>query len=307
MTWLTAVVLQAVAAPDGAPPAPEPDVVLPVLSLHEWVSGSERPRAFLLADLPRVLVLAQPDLGSQGETFGRMVAFLEKSGLPRNRVPAQSELSQWLRQTGQRVETLTYGNNLEASRLARFYNLARWQGEALAAAESSLLQQLLRWRVLSLTPLGYVPGIGASMVITFPLASEPAACVPCRVDEADSLAVLDHEYQHARYFLDPALQHYTEWYWFNRVSLLQRQAILRLLERRGYDTTQQSLVLDEFHAFLAQGRGVLASPGQQPGQGLHVFEPLREDFFNAMAVLEAGKGPASEPSSHPSSIQGERK
>lgn len=308
LVWLAAAVLHAAAESGSIPAAPGPESELPMLSLRDWISAPERPPAFLLADMPQVLVLAQPDLGRQGESFGRMVAFLEKSGLPRNRVPAQSEMTQWLQRTGQRIETLTYGNNLEASRLARFFNLARWQVEPLAVAESDLLQQLLRWRVLSPSPLGYVPGTGATMVITFPIPSELATCESCRVEEEDSLAVLDHEYQHARYVLDQALQHYTEWYWFNRVSMSQRQAVLRLLERRGYDTRQLSLVLDEFHAFLAQGRDGLVSSKQPLGEGPNVFEQLRGDFFNHMAVFEAGKGPAAEPPSNdPRSIQGERK
>lgn len=288
-------------------PAPDPEDSLPMLTLRDWrAAGSQRPQAFLLADAAQVLALAQSDLRRQGETFGRMVAFMEKAGLPRTRVPGQPELLQWLQREHLRIETLTLGNNLEASRLARFYNLAHWQGEPLTCAESGLLDQLLRWRVLASTDHGYVPGTGPDMVITFPLASELAGCESCRVDEAESLAILMHELQHARYFLDPALQHYTEWYWFNRLPLLQRLRVMRLLERLGYDTSQLALLLDEFHAFLAQGQGGLSSRTLGLDQELDVFRQQRQDFFNGMAAFEAGKGPtARSPDILQPSIQGE--
>ncbi len=258
-------------------------------------AGTALPQAFLLSDLPRVLVLPQPDLRQQGQVFGRMVAFMEKAGLPRTRVPTQVELEQWRQRSGQGIERLTLGNNLEACRLARFYNLAHWQGEPLSADESSLLDKLLRWRVLARTPNGYVPGEGAVIVLSFPLASELPGCESCRVSEADSRTILAHEYQHAKHAVDPALRHYTEWYWFNRTSVLLRSHVLRFLERRGYDTAQQPLVLDEFHAFLAQsGDGAWLLPVEW-GLNADGFDRLRQDFFNGLAVFGLGKEPETRP------------
>lgn len=253
------------------------------------------PQAFLLSDLPRVLVLPQPDLQQQGRTFGRMVAFMEKSGLPRTRVPTQVELDHWRQRVGQGSERLTLGNNLDAYRLARFYNLARWQGEPLSTDESILLEQLLRWRVLAQAPNGYVPGEGPVIVLSFPLASELPGCESCRISEADSRAILAHEYQHAKYAVDPALRNYTEWYWFNRASVPLRSQVLRFLERRGYDTVQQPLVLDEFHAFLVQsGEAAWLLPAEW-GLDADDLDRLQQDFFNGLAVFGLGKEPDTRP------------
>ena len=274
------------------PPSVACETDLPALDFGAIAAaGTSLPQAFLLSDLPRVLVLPQSDLRQQGQIFGRMVAFMEKAGLPRTRVPTPVELDLWQQRSGQGVERLTLGNNLEAYRLARFYNLARWQDEPLSADESSLLEKLLRWRVLARTPNGYVPGEGPLIVLSFPLASELPGCEPCRVSEADSRAILLHEYQHAKYAVDPALRHYTEWYWFNRASVPLRSQVLRFLERRGYDTAQQPLVLDEFHAFLAQsGEGVWYRPVDW-GLNADGFDRLRQDYFNGLAVFGLGKEP----------------
>lgn len=309
--WLSLLALPAAAASCNEPATAytQDGRVLPLLSVADWASaGPPRPQAFMLADPQRVLVLVQPDLGRQGQTFARMVAFMEKSGLPRTRVPSQAELQQWLQRTGQRIETLTLGNNLDALRLARFYNLARWQGESLGPAEAGLLADLLCWQVLAVTDHGYLPGSGAAMLLTFPRPSDVPSCDACRVSEADSLAILGHEYQHARYFSDPALQHYTEWFWFNRVPLLRRLELMRLLERRGYDITQQSLLLDEFHAFLMQAEQRMPEGGQEVGMSGDVFGQLRQDFIDGMAAFEAGKGPTRMlPLTFQPTIQGEWK
>lgn len=259
---------------------------LPALDLSATTAaGASVPQAYLLSDLPRVLVLPQTDLRHQGQTFGRMVAFMEKTGLPRTRIPSQAELEQWLRRSGQGIERLTLGNNLEAYRLARFYNLARWQGESLSSEEAVLLEQLLSWRVLALTSNGYVPGEGPLIVLTYPIESEVQGCEPCRVSEADSRAILRHEFQHAKYAADGALRNYTEWYWFNRASVSLRSHVLRFLERRGYDTTQQALVLDEFHAFLAQSGEGMWFQAVDWGLGADGADRLRQDFFNGLAVF----------------------
>lgn len=281
-------------APVPALSAAEPG--LPALDLSATTSASASvPQAYLLSDLPRVLVLPQTDLRQQGQTFGRMVAFMEKTGLPRTRVPNQAELQQWLQRSGQGIERLTLGNNLEAYRLARFYNLARWQAESLTTDESILLQKLLSWRVLAQIPNGYVPGEGPLIVLTYPIESDIQGCEPCRVSEADSRAILAHEFQHAKYAADSALRNYTEWYWFNRASVSLRSHVLRFLERRGYDTTQQALVLDEFHAFLAQSGNGAWFQAVDWGLGAEGVDRLRQDFFNGLAVFGLGKESEARP------------
>lgn len=287
------------AAEEATTLAPVPisaDSDLPAFELNAIASAkAPMPRAFLLSDLPRVLVLPQPDLRQQGQTFGRMVAFMEKAGLPRTRLPTQFELDQWLQRSGQLIERLTLGNNLEADRLARFFNLASWQGEPLTPGESMLLHQLQLWHVLDQTPNGYVPGAGAVIVLSFPVASEVPGCDPCRVSEAESLAILLHEYQHAKYAVDPALRQYTEWYWFNRASVALRSHVLRFLERRGYDTTQPALVLDEFHAFLAQSGAGAWFQAVEWGLDADAVVRLRQDFFNGLAAFGMRKDPETRP------------
>ena len=275
-------------APGASVASAQESGALPVLSLREVEqAGPACPPAFLLAELPRVLVLAQPDLAQQGEQFGRLVAFLEKAGVPKTRLPALDEFRLWLRHAGLSSAALALGNNLDAGRLARFYNLARLQGEPLTRGEADLLVALLRWQVLARTVSGHAPGPGPALVLTFPLAAERVACEFC-VSAAQSQAILGHEFQHALYHAEPGLQHYTEWYWFNRSPLALRSQVLRFLERRGYDTTQLPLVLDEFHAFLSPGgTPVWLKPGDW-GLDAAGLNRLRADFAAGLAAFRSG-------------------
>lgn len=89
---------------------------------HDAEMPRGRPVACRWSHLPDLRPLPQPDLRQQGHVFGRMVAFMEKAGLPRTRVPTQVELDPWRQRCGQGIERLTLGNNLEACRLARATN-----------------------------------------------------------------------------------------------------------------------------------------------------------------------------------------
>lgn len=209
------------------------------------------PRAVRLDAPPGVVLLQFADLREQARTLGRVVLFIEKAGAPRHRVLSVPEVLAWLKARGARLELITLGNNLGAEELARFYNTARLQGEALTEQEHGLLRELLAWGLLRDTGAGWwAPGPGGHTLLTAPRVSQVAGCAPCEITPAIRRAIIEHELGHGAFAARSELQHHARWFWFNVLSPIARAQWQRFLTQRGYDTAQLHIVLGEMHAYL---------------------------------------------------------
>lgn len=82
-----------------APPVPAPAAsLLPKRDEAEIMAGrSDTLAAMWFAPNPRILVLDFPSLTAQGRAFNRMAAFIEKQGLPRDRVLNDAEMEDALK------------------------------------------------------------------------------------------------------------------------------------------------------------------------------------------------------------------
>jgi hypothetical protein len=165
---------------------------------------------------------------------------------------APAEIAAWLRERGQALDTLTLGNNFATEELARFFNTALLQGEALSPPEQALLDDLLRWGVLlpGEGGRGWTTAAGWHTVLTVPRVSAPADCARCAIDAGLRQALLAHEFGHAEFGASLWVQHHARWFWFNQLSPIARSQWLRFLAQRGYDTGQLQIVLGELHAYL---------------------------------------------------------
>ena len=67
---------------------------------------------FRFADNPRILVLDFASLHEQGKMLNRVAAFVEKAGLPHDRVLTDGELEPAIRAQGDTVETFYYRSRL---------------------------------------------------------------------------------------------------------------------------------------------------------------------------------------------------
>lgn len=224
---------------------------LPQLSATELLDASaSSSRAVRLTAPEGVVVLQFADLREQARTMARVVLFIEKVGAPRHRVMSVPEVLQWARGRGTRLELITLGNNLGAEELARFFNTARWQGEALTDQERDLLRDLLDWGLLREQAQGWAPGVGAHTLLTVPQVSQVGGCEACQVTPPMRRAIVEHELGHGEFAASTALQHHARWFWFNVLSPVARSQWQRFLTQRGYDTGQLQIVLGEMHAYL---------------------------------------------------------
>ncbi len=186
---------------------------------------------------PDVLVLSFPTLHEQARMFDRLGAFVEKAGLPHDRVLDEADLQAAIRFAGDTEDTYYYGHDYRAADLARFFALADRDGIALHPEEETLRRLLTQEGLL-------VPGaVGA--VITIP----PVSIAPA-IDETARATILHHELSHGIYFTDPAYAAYSRNFWQNVLTEAQRAGFRRFLGSEGYDTTNEDLMLNEAQAYL---------------------------------------------------------
>ena len=230
-------------------PGPIPE--LKRATVNEIIATTSKGRnAYRIADNARVIVVDMPDIRDQGLMFGRLVLFIERANAPKSRLMFLPEVQGWLKQNKATIESLTVGNNLRASELARFFNTARFQGEALTPDERQLYDWLLAWNVLQETTHGVTAAAPEHILISFPQASSVAGCNGCSVTQSQRETIARHELAHAKLATDLVYQHYSEWFWSQALTPMMRERFTKFLQLRGYDPNNRDLLANEAQAFL---------------------------------------------------------
>ena len=132
-------------APLPAPaPAPTPEAVAPkafdIATADEATILAARPTTLAVfrdAADPHVLVLSFPSLHEQARMLDRLGAFVEKAGLPHDRVLDEADLQAAIRLAGDTEDTYYYGHDYRAADMARFFALADRDGIALHPEEET--------------------------------------------------------------------------------------------------------------------------------------------------------------------------
>jgi hypothetical protein len=195
-----------------------------------------RPTAFRLAANPRILVIDSPTLHAQGLMLNRIAAFVEKAGLPRDRVLGDAALQQAIAQTGETTETYYIGHDYAAADLARFFAAADRDRVALGAEEERLRSMLRREELLA--------AASVSAVLSVPRAA------PGSIDDQTRRVILRHELSHGEFFANPSYAAFVRTFWHHRLSDGQRAAFRRFLQCQGYDGANEELMANEMQAFL---------------------------------------------------------
>jgi hypothetical protein len=194
-------------------------------------------RVFRFQRAPQILVISFGSLLEQGNALNRLGAFIEKAGLPRDRVLDNSQLAAAIRDSGDTTESYYYGHDYRAADLARFFQTAARDGIVLRPEEL--------WVRTLLDELGLLtPGaVGA-------LISIPPESVNPPIDAASRATILQHELSHGLYFTDEDYARFARGFWRNTLSDPQRASFRRFLSRQGYDSTNEDLMLNETQAYL---------------------------------------------------------
>jgi hypothetical protein len=192
---------------------------------------------FRFADNPRILVLDFASLHEQGKMLNRVAAFVEKAGLPHDRVLTDEELEAAIRAQGDTVETFYFGHDYAAGSLARFFALAEREQIELDPQEEKL-RALLRQE-------GWLaPGVAAGLI------SVPAAGSDPRITATARAAILRHELSHGEFFSNPAYAGYVHDFWLKELTGEERGAIRGFLAKEGYDVREEELMFNEMQAYL---------------------------------------------------------
>ncbi len=192
---------------------------------------------FRFADNPRILVLDFASLHEQGEMLNRVAAFVEKAGLPHDRVLTDRELDSAIRARGDTVETFYFGHDYSADSLARFFALADDQQIALGPQEEKL-RALLRQE-------GWLaPGVAAGLISVPAVGSNP------RITASARAAILRHELSHGEFFSNPAYAEYVHDFWLKELTGEERGSVRRFLAREEYDVREEELMYNEMQAYL---------------------------------------------------------
>ena len=220
------------AATDGLKLAPALDE--PALLAETVATATAHP--FALA--PAVLVLLYPSLHSQALAMNRVGAFVEKAGLPRDKVLDDAALDDAVQASGDSFDTYYLGHDYKAADLARFFTTAA-QGRVTLRPEERALQATLQANGM------LAPGATGAVITLPPLTSD------ANVDATARATILRHELSHGVYFTDSAYAAATTRFWNQSMSAAQRTAFRTMLGHEGYDTSNEDLMRNEMQAYLA--------------------------------------------------------
>jgi hypothetical protein len=218
-------------------PAPAP-TLLPRRTEAEILAGrADQVAAMWFADNTKILVIDFPSLLAQGRAFNRIAAFVEKKGLPRDRVLNDAEMEAAIKADQATVETYYYGHDYRASDLDRFYQAVDRQSLTLWPEEAALRALLEREGLLK-------PGINAAVISIPREGSDPF------VDASGRASLLRHELSHGEYFTDPAYGAFVKRFWEQDMTEADRDAFRGFLTRQDYEPTNQDLIINEMQAHL---------------------------------------------------------
>lgn len=255
------------------------------LGLSDIVAAKTTSRAaYLPAENDRVLILDMPSMREQGRMFARIIIFVERGGTPKTRIMTVPEIKEWLVTTTSSVDTLTVGNNLRASELARFFNTARNQGEPLTVEEAELYDSLLQWQVLRELGSGLAVVQPERLLITISQASSVNGCAQCTITAAQRGTILQHEMAHAKFATDTVYQDYSLWFWSNTLSPGLRERFTQFLIGRGYDSTNRELMANEAQAFLMHTPDPAMFSAASLGLSDRELNELRQAFLAGIAA-----------------------
>jgi hypothetical protein len=229
------------------PPAPAPVRVaepaipaIPILVATEAqvaIHNAERLTVFRFADNPRILILDYPNLREQGLALNRLAAFVEKAGLPKDRVLDDGDLAAEIARSGETIDSYYFGHDYAVRDVMRFFGAADRDAIRLSASEEMLRTLILQERLADPGP--------ASAIITVPRVDGTV------VDAFTRRIILRHELSHGEFFTNPVYSAYVHRAWHEILSAEERDAFQRFLAGQNYDTGNLDLVVNEMQAFLA--------------------------------------------------------
>ena len=242
---------EATPAPIAAPPQPKPPpppeflieaadeahMLQHVASDDPAKRGPVAMTVFRLAANPNILVLDFASLRDQGRMLNRAAAFIEKAGLPRDRVLTDASLDAAIRARGDQLETFYYGHDYGSASLVNFFRVADRDNIALLPEEEAL-RRLLRQE-------GWFEPAARAGLISIPRVGSDA-----NVTQTARASILHHELSHGEYFANADYAAFVRQFWSQVLTQQERERVRHHLRSLDYDIGIDEMVENEAQAYL---------------------------------------------------------
>ncbi len=275
--------------PNNPTPQNPPTAGPPTLGVGELLAGHAGPagewRLAWWQEDPRVLVIDFPSLREQGLAMNRVAAFLQKAGAPRDRLLDDAELANFIAQRGETNDTFFHGHDFSQADLTRFFQQALRQQLRLGMQELKLRNALTASGLLSDEP-------GAPRAVVTFTATQPDDPSTPQTEAVDALrreAILRHELSHGRFYTQPAYRAHCHVLWNEMLTERQRQRLRQHLAELGYDTSDETLVVNEAQAYLLHTPDNRAFSAAQAGMGEQELQAVRAQFWQSLPPEVRGK------------------
>ncbi|MEZ5336764.1 MAG: hypothetical protein R3F46_00735 [bacterium] len=271
---------------------------VPLADFDEILSSDAPRDSFLLfrwEQHPDVYVIHFDSYLYQSRAFSRTALYQEMAE-SRGRIMSQAELEAWFSDQGVTLEGLFGAHDYDTDDLARYYN-ALWQsGEALYDEERRVAEVLVGAGLLEAAlpaageslPRDSAPfrATGEQAVISFAsrlALRESRHGMQGRTDRSYERGALYHEMLHGIFFTEPEYERRCREFWQQQLNADERRAFSTLLASLNYDPAFETLMINEFQAYLltppapASGSRILLERGQRLLQPDFMPEYVNED------------------------------
>ncbi|RJF88323.1 hypothetical protein D3874_15960 [Oleomonas cavernae] len=260
-----------IAPPPTATPAAIPRATLEQIATNQPTKLT----VYRAAHNPRVLILDFPSLHAQAVALNRVAALTEKKDAPHDRVLSDSELRGLISAAGKNYDTYYGGHDYDGTALARFFTLA--EGVGITVAEGEVLEILLKQKVLRVADKGFSAGEPVQAVISVAgIATDEDKAIELRRD------ILRHEMAHGEFFTQVFFRAACDDFWRNGLSAAERKLFTRFLDKAGYDTKNEPLVINEMQAYLGFTPSAALFGARQLGVSEQTLADLRARFREAV-------------------------
>ena len=252
--------------------------------------GSKQTEMFRFEENPSIYILdfgsysgGERGLEHQGKAMNRLSVYIEEKGAPRDRVLTDSELEQFILSIGRNLESLSFARGYRAYDLARFFNQCQKQGVG-NEEELKLRSVLIKNGFIKRNRKGLYEAVSTKALISFPEEQSDNPDTPQLegIDLWHRKAALGHELGHGEYFTNEDYRKYCRKFWYEKMGKSDRNAFLDLLDRYGYDSKNEELMIDETQA------GLFHTPFRWFSAAIDIplkrLEELRKEFLSENAV-----------------------
>lgn len=246
------------------------------LKIYEWQHNS------------KIIILDFPDLYQQGAMFNRIVALIERIGVPRDRVFNNQELTQYIRSVGRTAATFAFGNDFQVSELVVFFNLAETGNIALNDEEKWLRNFLLSRHWIHHTSGFYQLTLPNRIILSIPQQQAATTTTP-PVTALARETILRHELSHGEYFSNQAYANYCRYFWQTVLSEQERQLFRRFLSANAYDPRQEEIMINEMQAYLMHTPDPRGFNAYKLGVSEEIIQQWREKFMQGNPPTELFK------------------